>query len=113
VSTFGNKALIWWNYHTRDRAALLRFNTTPKDLQLKILEKWYPIDMMVGLGDDKYKYKIIKYVDHLTFYSIKVELISEGSLLNKMTSTRNPLSLFPDPMWEKQIKRQQKITRLV
>ena len=60
MSTFGNKALIWWNYHTRDRAALLRFNTTPKDLQLKILEKWYPIDMMVGLGDDKYKYKIIK-----------------------------------------------------
>ena len=31
MSTFGNKALIWWDYHTRDRAALLRFNATPKD----------------------------------------------------------------------------------
>ena len=47
MSTFGNKALIWWDYQTRDRAALLRFNATPKPLQLQILEKWYPIGMKV------------------------------------------------------------------
>ena len=51
MSTFGNKALIWWDYYKRDRPELLRFNSTPKDLQLKILEKWYPINMKVGLGD--------------------------------------------------------------
>jgi len=44
------EALTWWNYHDSDRAAVLRFNLTPKELQLKILEKWYPIGMMVGIG---------------------------------------------------------------
>ena len=99
MSTFGNKSLIWWNYHTRDRDALLRFNSTSKDLQLKILEKWYPIDMMVGLGDDRYKYKIVKYVEHLTFYSIKYKkstFFVPGSNVgkaNKKTTENNKTDL--------------------
>lgn len=113
MSTFGNKALIWWDYHTRDRAALLRFNATAKPLQLQILEKWYPIGMMVGLGDYKYNHKIVEYVQHLTYWHPRIELQAEGSLMHKMQSTRNPLGLYPDPAWEKQIKRQQKLDRLL
>lgn len=113
MSTFGNKALVWWDYHTRDRAALLRFNATPKPLQLQILEKWYPIGMMVGLGDGKYNYKIIEYVQHLTYWSIRVELQAEGSLMHRMGSERNPLGLYLDPVCEKQIKRQHKLDRLL
>ncbi len=113
MSTFGNKALIWWDYHTRDRATLLRFSATPKDLQIKILEKWYPIGMMVGLGDGKYNYKITEYVQHLTFWSVRVALKAEESLLNNMKSDRNPLGLYPSPDWEKQLKRQYKLDRLL
>lgn len=113
MSTFGNKALIWWDYHTRDRTALLRFNSTPKPLQLQILEKWYPIGMMVGLGDNRYNYKIIEYVEHLTYWHPKVGLVAEGSLMNKMSSTRNPLGLYPSPDFEKQLKRQYKLDRLL
>ena len=113
MSTFGNKALIWWDYHTRDRAALLRFNATPKDIQLQILEKWYPIGMMVGLGDRRYNYVIEEYVQHLTYWSVRVALKAEGSLMNNMRSDRNPLGLYPSPDWEKQLKRQYKLDRLL
>jgi len=113
MSTFGNKALIWWDYHTRDRAALLRFNATTKDIQLQILEKWYPLGMKVGLGDSKYNYEIIEYVQHLTYWSVRVALKAEGSLMNNMRSDRNPLGLYPSPDWEKQLKRQYKLDRLL
>ncbi len=113
MSTFGKKSLVWWNYHNNDRYSLLRFNSTPKELQLQVLEKWYPIGMMVGLGDGKYNYKIVEYIEHLTYYSIRVELVSPGSFMNRMRSTRNPLALYPDPTYEKQIKRQSKINRII
>ena len=113
MSTFGNKALIWWDYHTRGRDALLRFNSTPKDIQLQILQKWYPIGMKIGLGDGRYNYEISEHTEHMTFWNVKVVLKAESSIMNNMSSNRNPLALFPDPLWEKQIKRQQKITRLV
>jgi hypothetical protein len=118
MSTFGNKALIWWDYHTRDRATLLRFNATPKELQLQILEKWYPIGMKVGLGDGnlfngRHNYEIIEYVQHLTYWSVRVVLKADGSLMNNMRSDRNPLGLYPSPEWEKQLKRQYKLDRLL
>lgn len=119
MSTFGNKSLIWWDYHTypksgrHDRAALLRFNSTPKDIQLKILEKWYPVGMKVGLGDGRYNYEIVEYIEKLNFWNVKVSLKSEGILLNNMISERNPLGLYPSPDWEKQIKRQSKLDRLL
>ena len=113
MSTFGRKALIWWDYHTRDRAALLRFNNTPKPLQLQILEKWYPIGSMVGLGDGKYNYKIVEYVQHLAYWHVRVELVAEESLMNKMSSTRNPLGLYLHPDIEKMLKRQYKLDRLL
>ena len=113
MSKFGKKSLIWWDYHTRDRAALLRFNATPKELQLQILEKWYPIGMKVGLGDDRYNYEMIEYVQHLTYWSVRVVLKADGSLMDKMRSDRNPLGLYPSLECEKQLKRQYKLDRLL
>jgi hypothetical protein len=40
MSTFGKKHLLKWDYFNSDP---LRFNRTKKELQLDILEKWYPI----------------------------------------------------------------------
>lgn len=113
MSTFGKKALIWWDYHTRDRAAILRFKSTPKPLQLQILEKWYPIGSMVGLGDGKYNYKIVEYVQYMTFWDVRVELLAQDSIMSKMSSWRNPLGLYLEPNTEKMLKRQYKLDRLL
>jgi hypothetical protein len=113
VSTFGKKSLVWWDYNDRERESLRRFNLTPKPLQLQILEKWYPVGMLCGLQSGKSNYKNLEYVEHTTWYSVRVELISEGSLLNGMRNLKNPLSLYPESTYEKQIKRSQKIDRLV
>ena len=113
MSTFGKKALIWWDYHTHDRDQILRFNLTPKELQMKILEKWYPVGMMVGLGDGKYQYEIVEHVEHLTFWNVKLHWKVEGSLMNNMQSSRNPLTLYPSPDCERQIKRQYKLDKLL
>lgn len=114
MSTFGNKALIWWDYHKRDRDSLKRFNSTPKEFQLEILKKWYPIGMMVGLGDGKYRHEIVEYVEHLTYWNIKVIWrLEEASIMNGTQSLRNPLSVYPLPDCEKQIKRQYKIDRII
>jgi hypothetical protein len=114
MSKFGKKALIWWDYQSGDRNA---FNSTPKDIQLKILEKWYPIGMMVGLTDNSfgslYKYEIVEYTQHSTFWNVGIMLKSEYSLLNGVKYNRNPLGLYPSPEWEKQLKRQYKLDRLL
>ena len=118
MSKFGKKSLIWWDYHTRDRAALLRFNATPKELQLQILEKWYPIGMKVGLGDSKYNlyllhYEIVEYTQHFNYWDVRVVLKAEDSLLNGVKYNRNPLGLYPSLEWEKQLKRQYKLDRIL
>jgi hypothetical protein len=40
MSTFGKKSLLKWDYDSVD---YLRWNKTPKNIQLEILKKWYPI----------------------------------------------------------------------
>jgi hypothetical protein len=48
MSTFGKKSLVWWNYNINaDKLTNNRFINTDKDLQLKILEKWYPVGTKV------------------------------------------------------------------
>ena len=40
MSTFGKKALVFWDYDSNETN---RFSKTPIEIQLQILEKWYPI----------------------------------------------------------------------
>jgi hypothetical protein len=48
VSTFGKKSLVWWNYdNSGDKLTNKRFINTSVDLQLRILEKWYPLGTKV------------------------------------------------------------------
>jgi hypothetical protein len=42
MSTFGKKAFNYWNYNSLDTK---RWNGTPKDFQMALLQKWYPIGM--------------------------------------------------------------------
>ena len=66
MSTFGKKAIKYWDYqYTEDKA--MTFNKTPIETQLEILEKWFPIgmpcvkyDRFFKKYDDK-KYEIVGY----------------------------------------------------
>jgi hypothetical protein len=91
-----------------------RFTYTQKDLQLEILKKWYPIGTLVGLGDGRYNCKIIEYVESATYWQVKVLYTNDGSIMDSyMSSTRNPLSLYISPDFEKQLKRQYKLDKLL
>lgn len=128
MSTFGKKALIWWNYYDHDGS--MRFNHTPKDMQLKILEKWYPVGMKC-LYWDYYDKKttgniltIEKYSDQQYFYQLELSseknanpsfrilnsgVISSPKITNKF---HNPLRVVPTDEWLKMVKRENKINRL-
>lgn len=58
MSTFGKKSLSWWNYNTNgDKLISQQFRNTDSDLQLNILEKWYPI----GTKVQKWNWLLQKY----------------------------------------------------
>ena len=46
MSTFGKKYLNYWSYDFDNlNVDMPRWNKTPKEFQLEILKKWYPIGM--------------------------------------------------------------------
>ena len=47
MSTFGKKYLRKWDYFNHTMVEKRRFNSTNKDFQLELLNKWYPIGMKV------------------------------------------------------------------
>jgi hypothetical protein len=70
MSTYGKKALAYWDYESKsDPEQMLTYNRTAKDMQLKILEKWYPIGMGVektSRGSEGHyhgDFTILKYVE--------------------------------------------------
>lgn len=62
MSTFGKKSLGWWNYEDHSKLNVVRYNHTPIELQLSILEKWYPIGLLFRKSYTSARiYKIIGY----------------------------------------------------
>lgn len=109
MSTFGRKALIWWNYDDVDKT---RFTHTPDDMQLKLLEKWYPIGSMcqerpriVNFKSEKYNWEITGYTKMLYGYCIDVEF-------GKMKKHSHPFRLNLSPNDLKTIKREAKLEKL-
>lgn len=47
MSTFGKRYLRKWDYRNHSYIERKRFNSTSKPFQLELLNKWYPIGMMV------------------------------------------------------------------
>ena len=100
MSTFGKKALENWDYNASER---IRFVKSDTDLQLQILEKWYPIGEVGYIKSSqsiKEGSKIIidSYILHVGgFYSIK------ANLLNGTYTAMNPLSIRI-PKFERDIK---------
>lgn len=122
MSTFGNKALVWWDYHNMTSDNAKRYNKTPEDIQLKILQKWYPIGMKCKFLSRKFseytEYKIVSYTHRkfLTNVIYFVELIPDIPFkdgLKFQAEAAHPLSIKPVESEEKSLKRSYKIDRLL
>ena len=105
MSTYGKKALVYWNYldkHTQEE--LFRFNNSTHNIQEEIVKKWYPIgftckkisksSLLFGIGS----YKVIRHVK--VAYGWRVEVIDEKGYI----STIHPGTLKPDKEWDREEK---------
>jgi hypothetical protein len=101
----------------------MRFNNSPKDIQLGILEKWYPIGMKVNrwttysttpsMGTNIYT--ITGYKDTLAGYRVVIDSsgIVNGEMIIFMESPNHPMLLSPVDEWFKMIRREGKLNRLL
>jgi len=76
MSTFGKKQLNNWNYEPigdiNDLNGLyLGFEKSPKDIQFKILEKWYPINEVCRIKNSaNLAFIIDSYVEYDTHWKV-------------------------------------------
>jgi len=94
MSTFGKKSLVWWDYKNHARDNVRRFTFTPKDFQLKILQKWYPIGMTMyehTYSKTNY-YKIVDYVETQGCYNLKLERLEFTKFDSLNTKEKQELS---------------------
>jgi len=121
MSTFGRKALVWWDYEDNSKQNVMRFNHTDLDIQLKILEKWYPIGARcrekekftyrTPRPDGGYDWEIIGYSKTVGgWYTLEVKWVNDMSINRE--STIIPLRAEINPEDIKRIKREAKLSRL-
>jgi hypothetical protein len=108
MSTFGKKALYWWDYPCNNRDESIRFHHTNQDLQLEILEKWYPIGMQVNIGGTDI-WQIEGYQKKISSYDLILSRV--GSSVSK--NHRFPLSIKPTKEWETMLKRDIKLGKIL
>ncbi len=118
MSTFGKKSLIWWNYEDHSRESALRFNHTPTNIQLSILEKWYPIGSKCYIyrswsGNKKFTYEIIGYDKRNTYCDNHIIKIQTFDTFDKKIETINPVRLVISPDDIIKIKRESKLNRII
>jgi hypothetical protein len=117
MSTFGKKALKWWDYNNNgDKLANQRFINTDIDLQLKIIEKWYPIGTKIQVWNWLLKrysgdvWTIEKY--EIVNNHWKIWIISETKYDNYHKTTL-PTLCQPTPEERKKIIRNIKLNKII
>jgi hypothetical protein len=113
MSTFGRKALIWWDYENHSKENALRYNHTPPEIQLQILHKWYPIGMkfknITNWGVMHGYNNIITYEQN----NAGIYLIKYKSDIHTNEYTQNPVLTQPEENFLKALKRKYKIEKLL
>ena len=121
MSTLGKKAITNWEYQYSEEK-FQRFNRTPIEIQLEILEKWYPIGMPCFKYDKFFKkYSSILY-EVVGYNSVGAGTISQLELvkhlvLNGITYKESvlihPIFFKPSDEWIKQMNRDKKLNDLL
>jgi hypothetical protein len=86
MSQFGKKSLNWWNWegYLTDNKFIEKWNHTPKEIQLQLLKKWYPIGMigkrlLVGSNaPSSLEVEITGYIEYLWGYQLDVNYIDSN-----------------------------------
>lgn len=100
MSTFGKKALVWWDYDNHSKKNATRFNHTSLDIQRAILEKWYPVGTRFTKegffgGKDPNIYKITDHVLTLVGYQIKWDIFEQKKATYKLGEVPlNPVNIM-------------------
>lgn len=119
MSTFGKKALVWWDYENHTKENATRFNHTSLDIQKAILEKWYPIGTRFTKqaffgGTDPNTYKITDHILTLIGYQIKYDIVEYKRATYKMgEDPLNPVSIMVIESDKMGLKRDYKIERIL
>lgn len=121
MSTFGKKAIDNWEYQYSEEK-FQRFNRTPIEIQLEILERWYPIGMPCFKYDKFFKkygntlYEVIGYNSIGAGTIAQLELRKHlviGEKVFKENVTIHPMVFKPSDEWIKQMDRDKKLNDLL
>jgi hypothetical protein len=115
MSTFGKKALSYWDYDDNSKKNVMRFNHTNSELQLEILKKWYPIGCRCRKrsSDMSYSWEIIGYdITIGGYYVIKVKNVDNNNYFYTLESSFITLRTEISPDDIKIIKRESKLNKL-
>lgn len=125
MSTYGKKALIWWDYNDSSQESALRYAHTPKEIQLQILKKWYPIGTRIkgynylNKSFSKRIHNIIGYEETAVGWSIRYDnksidhFIDISEHLSNWGTFNNPIKCFVVEEDRIKIKREHKINRIL
>lgn len=115
MSTFGKKSLVWWDYDNHSKENATRFNHTPEEIQLNILEKWYPIGMRFK-KDESFRsdtiYKIKGYIKMYNGWTVDFESVVPSKYFYTSSKNINPVFIIPERDCIIPLKREYKLERL-
>jgi hypothetical protein len=104
MSTYGKKALAYWDYEGANaREEVARYNSTPHNLQEEILKKWFPVGMTcekTSAGSERYygSYVVSGYQKY--GYGWRLNVTDEKNY----TTTLHPGTVRPDEQWRRDKK---------
>ena len=113
MSTYGKKALSNWDY-TYSKESSLRFNHTSMNLQLEILQKWYPIGMIgrqILVGSNKpsdLKIEITGYIEYMWGYQLDVDYVDSS-----YRKECHPVKFIPEQEEKNKILRELRLNKLL
>jgi len=122
MSTFGKKSLCWWDYSDHSKENAIRYQHTPNDLQLKILEMWYPVGARFKISTKYSNYTIVSdlfeiksYVEHLGSWSIDYQHVDIGKRVARFRTITpiNPVYIAMEPETLVPLKRGFRLDKLL
>jgi len=117
MSTFGRKALVWWDYENHSKENALRYTHTKPEIQLLILQNWYPIGMpfqnVTNWGTTKAIYEIRDYKQN----NAGIYLIESMNNFHRQDDCQlyfqHPILTKPEENFLRSLKRQYKLQNLL
>jgi len=116
MSQFGKKSLSWWDWngYLTDKKFIEKWNHTPKEIQLELLKKWYPIGMIgrcyiTGINTlSDNKHEITGYIETMWGYQLDVDYVDSN-----YRKSCHPVRFIPDEKDRNRILREIKLKKLL